>query len=245
MASASDFMDSLKELPNELHRNFSLMLDLDSRSQKLMTNIDKMTGSYMLNVKKHSVEEKKKTMARIQQKFDAAKELSDDKVQLSIQTYELVDQRIRRLDSEIARFKSKIQLKAGIRESAFNAKKKLQLKKGTQLTSATSLVGAVSDLTSPAYSVANVPVETSSFTGSVVDAGVIHAADADMPIDPNEPTFCLCNQVSFGEMIGCDDPDCAIEWFHFGCVNLITKPKGKWFCPKCTKDKKKNKKILK
>ena len=27
------------------------------------------------------------------------------------------------------------------------------------------------------------------------------------PIDPDEPTYCLCNQVSFGEMIGCDNDD--------------------------------------
>lgn len=29
----------------------------------------------------------------------------------------------------------------------------------------------------------------------------------DMPVDPNEPTYCLCHQVSYGEMIGCDNPD--------------------------------------
>ena len=27
------------------------------------------------------------------------------------------------------------------------------------------------------------------------------------PLDPNEPTYCLCQQVSFGEMIGCDNDD--------------------------------------
>ena len=89
-------------------------------------------------------------------------------------------------------------------------------------------------------------------------------------MDPNEPTYCLCHQVSYGEMIGCDNPDvsagragrraggtdcllwtrvwaagrvgsgraaltacslslqCPIEWFHFACVDLTTKPKGKW-----------------
>ncbi len=26
-------------------------------------------------------------------------------------------------------------------------------------------------------------------------------------VDPNEPTYCLCHQVSYGEMIGCDNPD--------------------------------------
>merc|ERR1712212_1475363 len=61
----------------------------------------------------------------------------------------------------------------------------------------------------------------------------------DMPVDPNEPTYCLCHKVSYGEMIGCDNPDCPIEWFHFGCVELSTKPKGKWFCPKCAPERKK------
>ncbi len=31
--------------------------------------------------------------------------------------------------------------------------------------------------------------------------------DADMPIDPNEPTYCICNRVSFGEMIACDSSE--------------------------------------
>lgn len=32
---------------------------------------------------------------------------------------------------------------------------------------------------------------------------------------------------------------CPIEWFHFGCVGLTAKPKGKWYCPRCTEDRKK------
>lgn len=55
----------------------------------------------------------------------------------------------------------------------------------------------------------------------------------DLPIDPDEPTYCLCQQVSFGQMIGCDNPKCPIEWFHFSCVRLTHKPKGKWYCPDC------------
>ena len=38
-------------------------------------------------------------------------------------------------------------------------------------------------------------------------------------------------------MIGCDNDLCPIEWFHFNCVQLSTKPKGKWYCPKCRGDK--------
>lgn len=57
------------------------------------------------------------------------------------------------------------------------------------------------------------------------------------PIDPDEPRYCLCDQVSFGEMILCDNDLCPIEWFHFGCVALSTKPKGRWYCPKCRGDR--------
>ena len=59
----------------------------------------------------------------------------------------------------------------------------------------------------------------------------------DVPIEPDEPTYCLCEQVFFGEMIGCDNELCPIEWFHFACVNIVHKPKGKWYCPRCRGDR--------
>ncbi|XP_053200411.1 inhibitor of growth protein 1-like [Panonychus citri] len=59
----------------------------------------------------------------------------------------------------------------------------------------------------------------------------------DTPIDPDEPTYCSCEQVSYGEMICCDNAQCPIEWFHFACVSLTTKPKGKWYCPNCRGDR--------
>lgn len=51
--------------------------------------------------------------------------------------------------------------------------------------------------------------------------------------DPDEPTYCVCNQVSYGEMVACDNEDCEIEWFHYTCVGLTAAPKGKWYCPQC------------
>lgn len=43
----------------------------------------------------------------------------------------------------------------------------------------------------------------------------------DMPVDPNEPTYCLCHQVSYGEMIGCDNPDVR---FCVYSVYIVTSP---------------------
>lgn len=78
----------------ELQRNFTLMRDLDSRAQELMRNIDKMADDYMSNVQVISAEKKGETLTSIQRQFDKAKEYGDDKVQLAIQTYELVSRRV-------------------------------------------------------------------------------------------------------------------------------------------------------
>jgi hypothetical protein len=42
--------------------------------------------------------------------FKKAKEISDDKVQIAIQTYELVDKHIRKLDSDLAKFESEMKV---------------------------------------------------------------------------------------------------------------------------------------
>lgn len=69
----------------------------------------KSTASVKENL---SEEEKKVKMKHIQELFSKAKEYGDDKVQLAIQTYELVDKHIRRLDSDLARFEGEIHDKA-------------------------------------------------------------------------------------------------------------------------------------
>lgn len=64
------------------------------------------------------------------------------------------------------------------------------------------------------------------------------AAEAlDEYIDPNEPRYCICGDVSWGTMVGCDADDCKQEWFHLECVNLSEEPKRltKWYCPECRK----------
>lgn len=51
----------------------------------------------------------------------------------------------------------------------------------------------------------------------------------DDGIDPDETTYCICQQISYGEMIFCENDTCPIEWFHFSCVDLTSKPKGRWW----------------
>lgn len=106
----------LESLPTELERNFKLMRKLDDRAQTAMKSIDSHAKEFMRkladNSSQMSEEERKERLRDIQQLFVKAKEYSDDKVQLAIQTYELVDKQIRRLDNDLARFEGEIQEKA-------------------------------------------------------------------------------------------------------------------------------------
>ncbi|KAL1796079.1 hypothetical protein ACET3X_006303 [Alternaria dauci] len=55
-------------------------------------------------------------------------------------------------------------------------------------------------------------------------------------IDPDEPRYCICDDVSYGQMISCDN-NCDKEWFHLPCMNMteddIPSRRAKWYCPDC------------
>ncbi|RMJ21921.1 PHD finger domain protein, partial [Aspergillus sp. HF37] len=52
----------------------------------------------------------------------------------------------------------------------------------------------------------------------------VHGGDDED--DETEPRYCYCNEVSFGEMVACDNDACPREWFHLSCVGM-SKPPGK------------------
>jgi len=55
----------------------------------------------------------------------------------------------------------------------------------------------------------------------------------EMAADEDSQVYCFCQQVSFGEMVACDNESCEREWFHLPCVGLQSPPQGKWFCDEC------------
>lgn len=59
---------------------------------------------------------------------------------------------------------------------------------------------------------------------------ISESANSDTDV---HPTYCICEDISYGNMVCCDNDLCPIEWFHFECVFLNKKPNGKWYCPKC------------
>ncbi|KAG6443365.1 inhibitor of growth protein 3 [Manduca sexta] len=75
---------------------------------------------------------------------------------------------------------------------------------------------------------------------SVGNVAIEEPIEEEWTYDPNEPRYCICNQVSYGDMVACDNQDCPYEWFHYPCVGITAPPKGKWYCPQCQSNMRRN-----
>ncbi|MGH0180157.1 UNVERIFIED_CONTAM: hypothetical protein FKN15_003653 [Acipenser sinensis] len=73
--------------------------------------IDGLATEYTANARTLSSEQKLSLLRQIQESYTKCKEFGDDKVQLAMQTYEMVDKHIRRLDTDLARFEADLKEK--------------------------------------------------------------------------------------------------------------------------------------
>uniref|UniRef100_A0A5S6QYV9 Inhibitor of growth protein n=1 Tax=Trichuris muris TaxID=70415 RepID=A0A5S6QYV9_TRIMR len=256
MPISDTFFDSLQQLPKELTRNLFLIRELHIRMKKMRTSIRRHKRELKAAIGAGPVDKD-----YLRAKHDAISnlhrnilELCDERIQLSNRCYELVDSKIRVLDADLAR--SEHDLKQGIEAAEASMQKQSAdettgqpgtsqamtdwpKRKGTTVPAGQSAVKRQQRTTgsSPSTSDNQSTVKLSELSGVALIrrlTGETSGSD-DMPIDPHEPVYCTCREVSYGMMICCDGPDCPIEWYHFPCVGLEKAPKGAWFCQQCSK----------
>ncbi|KAI9332921.1 hypothetical protein DFJ73DRAFT_855170 [Zopfochytrium polystomum] len=291
LAYLEDYLDTIESLPVELSRNYSLMRELDATVQTLERTIEQQTTGFPQSIVAASPEERVNRILHLTTIFKEYLKHGEDKVALAIQTYDMVDRHIRRLDDDLGKYeeeqmtgpKMSQTVTANARgeeprapvaampappklpekrlpsattvETPNSKKRKTGKDKATERASPpppTAVVaGTPRKEKSKVASTAAVTTSSKSSGSQKKDkskkgadptpkASSLKPGLDDLPIDPNEPRYCICNQVSYGEMIGCDNTDCEIEWFHYQCVGLTGPVKGKWYCPSCT-DKRKRK----
>ncbi|ESQ37227.1 hypothetical protein EUTSA_v10002653mg [Eutrema salsugineum] len=233
MSFADEFEANLVSLAHVLQKKYALLRDLDKslqenqrqNEQRCEKEIDDIRRGRTGNVTPSTSLTQFSEEALDEQKHSVR--IADEKVALAMQAYDLVDMHVQQLDQymkksdeEMRREKEKENAAASNLESSEAGKAgegRRGGRKKTRLATAASTAAAATTGTSSTN------------------------MDLDLPVDPNEPTYCTCNQVSYGEMVACDNNECKIEWFHFGCVGLKEQPKGKWYCPDCATVKKSRK----
>lgn len=227
MSFLEEFQASLESLPIVLQRKYGLMRDLDKSLTESQKQNEQRCQHEIVDIergiKSGNITPDASLIRFSDDALDEQKHcirIADEKVALAVQAYDLVDAHIQQLDQYLRRSDEERrarEISAAAAVSAQSSEGDTKSGKGSETSGRggrkKTRLGAV------------------AATAAVVPEPPV--MDLDLPVDPNEPTYCFCNQVSYGEMVACDNPSCKIEWFHFGCVGLKEQPKGKWYCPDC------------
>ncbi|KAI8639599.1 hypothetical protein BD408DRAFT_421222 [Parasitella parasitica] len=236
----TEYSDTVEALPLELQRNYTLIRQLDEGAEDLMAQVATESTSLTKSQKKLTVDERKKRLEHIGQLLNETLKKGEEKLALAKSTYDTVDRHCTRLDNDLQKIEDEQLIGPGRTASI------------SQSTPAKRDASAMEDM--PPKRQTGRKKSRKTHTDNRADENTFSQEDAiqeaqaaaslsDLPIDPNEPLYCYCSQVSFGEMVACDSGDCEIEWFHLECVGLKTPPRGKWYCKNCTVDFKKKKKL--
>lgn len=258
MASTQYFDKYLNNLPHlsmDLQRNVSLMRDLDIRAQRQMYLADAMANQIFETITKSTDNDDalktpnmNQKMVRMRKYYNLAHSYSEHKIRIARESYDLVDKYIRQLDVNLDKFRLDIEksftdkskpvskdfLQHGVNRNRYNRSSQEieELKQEDNIENKRQRLNSADDNETEVMVENGSKVKAEAEAAAAAEDGV---TKIEMVVNPNEPTYCLCNQVSFGEMIACDNENCPIEWFHFACVSLTNKsPIGsKWFCPNC------------
>ncbi|ORX54620.1 hypothetical protein DM01DRAFT_1322020 [Hesseltinella vesiculosa] len=235
-AHLAEYNDIIEELPLELQRNFALIRQQDEFVQDLMEKVADASLSLCQSKSRVSEHDRHKRLIAIGKLMDEALKRGEEKFALSKSMYDTVDRYCTRVDNDLQKFEDE------------------------QLVGPSRMARTPSNNSNAPAVVEPEPAgrkrkkrKTNNQPKQDEQSGYLSAEDAlqhaqaalsqsDLPIDPNEPVYCYCRQVSYGDMIACDNEECEIEWFHNECVGLTDPPKGKWYCRDClvvVKNKKK------
>uniref|UniRef100_A0A1I7ZL75 Inhibitor of growth protein n=1 Tax=Steinernema glaseri TaxID=37863 RepID=A0A1I7ZL75_9BILA len=208
---------ALKTLDPVLKKKLGEIHSLDVEASRLLHEADAQFQQLCENWRTLASALAEKERQEIKQLYNRALALSNKKVKLADEMYQAVDQVVVKLDIERDGLRDALdKLIVERRESlaAFEDSEPRRRRRNTQTRKAGEDGGNADSFE---------PFDTSKLM-------------PDIPIDPNEPTYCHCKQVSYGKMVMCDNDKCPIEWFHFKCVGLTASPKGTWYCSHCAEE---------
>ncbi|XP_050372284.1 PHD finger protein ING1 [Argentina anserina] len=238
MSFLEEFHANLESLPNILQRHYAVLRNLDKSIQDIQKQNEQRCEQEIEDIKRDiksgNITPDSSLIRFSDEALDEQKHsigIADEKVMLAVRAYDLVDTHIQQLDQYLKKIGAELRPASdGVAASAMPAPSL----DGTA-KSGRSGEGGRGGRKKKQATVAATALEAATATAPAPAPANPTGMDLDIPVDPNEPTYCSCNQVSYGDMVACDNPNCKIEWFHFGCVGLKDQPKGKWYCSDCAK----------
>ncbi|XP_011499864.1 PREDICTED: inhibitor of growth protein 1-like [Ceratosolen solmsi marchali] len=255
----NDYLDCVENLPNDLQRQLSRILDLDVTSQNYFREFEK----HEKVVAKINVDTttRKQALIQMHKSLISMQNIGDEKLQIMQVILNLIEKKVEQLNVKRRNLNlgeqenneplNKSNNNVGslnVEKNVNNTKLNLRGRRSKLNTSLKSSDGADTSILSEnqllniSSSSNGAQKKLNTSNSSKKSKGKSFASQQNQNIEDNqslteddadEPLYCLCKQISFGKMIMCDNDLCSVEWFHFKCVMLTKKPKGKWYCPEC------------
>ncbi|ORY96483.1 hypothetical protein BCR43DRAFT_491769 [Syncephalastrum racemosum] len=219
------YTDTIEGLPIELKRSFMLIRQLDEDSEKLMDMVE--TTAMSLKARSIPQKDRRQEMLHVREMLTELLRKGEEKFTLAKSNYDSIDRHCSRLDVDLTRFEDEqiIGPSRTVRAASTPVEEEEQPEKKRKKRGRKKKTDE-EDIPQGEY----LSQEDSK---QHAEAAI---SLSNLPIDPNEPVYCYCRQVSFGEMVACDNDECEIEWFHLECVGLRAPPKGHWYCKNCAEE---------
>ncbi|KAK9767058.1 hypothetical protein K7432_018646 [Basidiobolus ranarum] len=221
MDHLEDYFDTLDSLPSELQRNSTLWKEVAGSFIETNNTYESILDGFLNTIdKRKSTEERISSLKVLNQSITENTKQEVKKLNLAVKLADTVDRHVNRLEYHFLGFQEVLSGDKNLKETNQDiSHERKENKKGNVAPSrvpqqnSTSSRHTKKDIEEPLEQVTK--------------------RNHEIGIDPNEPTYCYCNQISFGEMIACDNDNCELEWFHYQCVGLKDPPKGAWYCKEC------------
>uniref|UniRef100_A0A0K0D0P8 ING domain-containing protein n=1 Tax=Angiostrongylus cantonensis TaxID=6313 RepID=A0A0K0D0P8_ANGCA len=184
-----EYLDKLDELPPLMVKSAEEIRELDEKVEKIVYEIQLQMVAHTKNLKKLTKEQKTKWYKETQAMYKEADKLSERKVKLAQKLYDVIDTHIKEMDQQIAEF-HEFQCKK------YNADHPESAGSSTDVQKRKSSAASVrtEKRKRPVDAKATRLAENSAFTDPYKQSSI---TPVDMPVDPNEPTYCFCHQVGF------------------------------------------------
>lgn len=161
------------------------------------------------------------TEARLISESDEIKKLCSKKCQYSLDCYTMIDTYIKRIDNNIRRYELKLRKINSYDITAAPVDRRRMLYSN-------NLIYSNPEYRELVYVLQNMYINELQRYNS-------QQSLYNNTTSQNEPVYCICKRVSFGQMLGCDSMDQCVggEWYHYSCLGIQVKPRGKWYCDAC------------
>lgn len=221
------YLQNLNFLPAEITRQYRLMELLDERCQKLLTDADRLAAELLARMRAGTADASRVSAdkASVALLYGKANAMADDKFQVAVLVYDMVDKFVQRLDKNLCMYKEDVA--KSLARSDISVPAGLTQPGQPAIAHLSNILKHLAQIQTRVKQEGTVTVDGDSWKTASRD---------DLDVDPNEPKFCMCQQVSFGLMVACDGAMCPYDWFHYQCVGLTEKPTGRWLCAICANE---------